>query len=372
VLVERGRAEVELGRLNEAAVTLETGLWDALACGNDRAAFTAVIAHMHLSGVTMADEAAGREDIVRSEALLKRAGGSDVQRLQLLEASGATLGRHGEYREARVRLDEALALAERLHGREHVSYAAVLGTAGAVALWGDDLDQAERIFGEQAELDRKLYDPKHTIVANVLNNLAIVMARKGDHAAAQARFREVYEVRRSALGEQHVEVADALMNLSGAVMEGGDPGAALLDFDRGRAIYAKALGEDAAPTINADVMRSMALTRLARPDEAEPILRSVLARQRKRLGERHPDLGPILSTLGRLLVRPNDVAEAVALLGEAIEIRRNKLTSSGVPLDRDTVLTELEEARARAQRVLRGEEPEREPTGAEPGGAESE
>jgi tetratricopeptide (TPR) repeat protein/predicted Ser/Thr protein kinase len=355
VLVQRGRAEVERGLLKEADATLEAGLWEAVARGHDEAAFAAAVRHLRLVGVTLADAERGRAGIARSEAFLLRLGDAEASRLEHLMAAGTVLGRHGDFREARARLDEALALARRLYGPHHVELGYALNATGMVALWSNDLDAAERIFGELVELDRQLYDPGHTVVASALNNLAVVMASKGDLGAAEGYFREAYETRVHALGEQHVLVADSLMNLGGVALNRGDPEGSLPHLDRARAIYGDRLGEDAAKTNDADRARGMVLIELHRDDEAEPLLRAVLARTRSIMGERHPDLVGPLETLGTLLTRPRDAAEAVALLEEAVELRRESVKQSGVPREQVEPLTELEAKLERAQRVLRGD-----------------
>jgi eukaryotic-like serine/threonine-protein kinase len=354
-LVRRGQAEVDLGRIKEADTTLEAGLWAALSHGHDEIAFVAAVEHMRMVGVVVGDQARAQAGMVRAEALLQRQGDPEGARLEFLDASGTVLGRHGDYREGRARLDEALALVERLHGKRHPAYAAVLNAKGLVTLWGSDLDEAEWIFRELVELDRQIYDPKHTKVASALNNLAVVEAQKGDMVAAEQHFGEVYDVRRSALGEQHVEVADALLNLCGAMLQRGDAQAALPNLERVRAIYAASLGEGAAKTNDADIGLSMTLATLGREAEAEAVLRAVLGRQRESMGERHPDLTPTLGALGRLLTRPQDAAEAVELLQTAIEIRHKKLIAADVPLEADTGLRDLETNLAAAERVLRGE-----------------
>ncbi len=354
-LVERGRVEVARGLLKDADATLEAGLWEALAQHHDEAAFEAAVEHMELVGVTLGDADRGRSGIARSEALLLRLGDPDALRLEYLMGSGAVLGRLGDFRGGQARLDAALVLARRLYGPRHVLYAAALNGAGMLALVGSDLDEAGRIFGELVALHREIYAPEHIAVASALSNIGVVMARKGDWAAAQERFQEVLEVRRRALGEQHPLVADSLMNVSGVMLNRGDAEGALPLLDRARAIYAASAGEDAAKTNDADVARSMVLIGLRRGDEAEPILRAVLVRQRRLMGDRHPDLARTLGALGRLLTRPADAAEAVTLLREAVEIQRAMVEASGNPLEEDADLGGLESSLADAQRLIDAE-----------------
>ncbi len=355
VLVHRGLAEQSQSRLPTADATLEAALWEALGQGHDAAAFEAAAAHARLVGAVLGDEARGRAGLVRMDALLVRQGEPEAERLERLVVSGTVLGRHGDYREARTRLQSAVELAERRHGAAHPAYADALNALGMVMLWGGDHAEAQRVFGELVELDRELYDPQHVAVASALNNLAIASANLGDLGAAQARFQEAFEVRRATLGERHVLVGDSLMNLGG-VVRGHEPQAALRYIERARAIYAELLGEEAAKTNDADLARAMLLVEQDRPAEAEPILRAVVAHQRRALGEHHPDLGRTLAELGRLLLRPGDAAEAAALLRSAVAIRRASLAETDVPPDQDALLRGLQEDLATAE-GLAGREP---------------
>jgi tetratricopeptide (TPR) repeat protein/predicted Ser/Thr protein kinase len=352
-LVDRGHAEIDMGWLKEADATLEAGLWEALARGHDEAALRAALAHARLVGVTLGETKRGQAGITHSEALLQRLGEPEPSRVKYLAVSSLVLARHGDFREAQARIDDALASSQRLHGSEHVEHAAVLDAAGAVALWGGELDLAEQRFTELAELDRRLYDPEHPNVASALNNLAVVAVSKGEIEVAEQRFREVLEVRRRTQGERHMDVGDAYMNLAGALYQRKQPELALPYIEHAHAIYAASMDDGAAKIYDAGIVHGMLLSDLGRASEAEAILRDVLSRQRKQLGEHHPDLTPSLGALGRLLTRPADAAEAVALLGAAVEIQRDKLGSAGVPLDEDSVLDGLEKDLATAQQVLR-------------------
>jgi len=356
VLVVRGDAEADLGLVDQADATLETGLWEALAQGHDEAAFEASVAQLHLVGVILGDAERGRAGIERSESLLVRLGSPATSRLHWLRVAGATLGRHGELREAKARLDDALGLARQLHGTDHVEYGEVLNAAGMVAIWGGELDVAEQRFEELAELNSRLYQPTHTNVAAALNNLAIVAASRGDLDEAEGRFREVLELRSRVLGERHVEVGDAYMNVAGVAYQRNQPTEALPYIERARTIYAGSM-EYGAKLDDADLVRGMVLTDLDRTAEAEALLRELLARQRAKLGERHPDLTRTLSALGRLLTRPSDAAEAVELLGTAVEIQREMLKGSDVPFEHDMTLAGFERELSDARAVLRGEAP---------------
>lgn len=191
----------------------------------------------------------------------------------------------------------------------------------------------------------------------MLNNLAVVAATRGDNDAAEQRFREVLELRLRALGEGHVDVGDAYVNLAGVAYQRKQPAEALLHLEKARAIYAASMDEASAKRSDADIVLGMVLVELGRNAEAEAVLRDVLARQRRLLGERHPDLTHTLGALGRLLTRPGDAAEAVGLLKTAIEIKQEALRSAGVPLDEDTALGGLQANLASAEAVLRGEGP---------------
>jgi len=341
-IVSRGQAEREAGRIKEADETLEAGLWAALAASNDRAAFDAAIEHTAMVGVTLVDRERGLAGVERSEALLTRLGESDRLRIDYLVSSGAVLGRHGVGAEARARLEEALELSAHVYGTDHPVYAAALNTSGMVALWSDDFEDAARIFEAVIEIDREIFDPAHVRVASPLNNLAIVMANMGDLQAAKDYFGQAYEIRRAALGDRHVLVGDSLMNNAGIARALEDYDSALSDLAKARAIYAQSLGENTPKTNDADLAHGMLLISLQRDNEAEILLRDVLARQRELLGEDHRDLVQTIAPLATLLARTEREAEAIELLGQAIEIERETLRATAADPRKAPVLLGLE------------------------------
>ncbi len=355
-LVRRGQAEREEGLVKDADRTLEEGLWEALGQGADEAAFDAALGHMAMVGMTLGDRERGMAGIGRTEAILRRVGNDDAARSEFQIAAAGVLARHGEFREARERIGEAMALASKVHGETHVAYADALAASGMVAVWSDDLDEAERIFTEVLELDRTLYDPRHTRVASPLNNLAIVLARRGDFEAANEKFREAYELRRAALGDQHVLVADSLMNMAGVSLAQGRTEDALKSLLRARDTYATSLGEGVAKTNEADLAYGMALTKLGRDEEAETLFRSVLARQKVAMGEEHPDLVLSLGPLGTLLTRTGRGEEAVEVLTLAVALERDNAIETGIDPMKSADLEKLREYLAEARVVRDGED----------------
>lgn len=133
------------------------------------------------------------------------------------------------------------------------------------------------------------------------------------------------------------------MNNAGVAMALEDYDSALSDLAKARAIYAQSLGENMPKTNDADLARGMLLISLERDDEAELLLRDVLARQRERLGEDHRDLVQTIAPLATLLARTKREAEAIELLGQAIEIERETLRATAIDPRKAPVLLGLEQ-----------------------------
>jgi Tfp pilus assembly protein PilF len=146
-----------------------------------------------------------------------------------LHSLAIILGHQGEYAQARVMFEEALAINRQLGDRK--AQAADLNWFGLFLVGQGENDEAQSLFLEALAIARDLRHAREVAVA--LGGLGVVALRTGDHTAAQALFEEALAISRS-LRTRGYE-ANSLNSL-------GTVALLRADYPTAGALFAKALG----------------------------------------------------------------------------------------------------------------------------------
>ncbi|HEX2645477.1 MAG TPA: tetratricopeptide repeat protein [Thermoanaerobaculia bacterium] len=274
-----------------------------------------------------------RGDLPDARELLRRGTerlGKDLQdqpllRAQLLDTLGGIHTDLGLFEEARPLLEEALAIRERLHGREHLEVAETLARLGALARLsgkGDAVPPLRRALAiREARLGRD--SPE---VADLLNALGTTLATQGHSGEAELLLRRSLALRERLWGDRDPRVAQVLHNLSGLALQ-----RARIDEARQLLRRALAIREAALPEDDPDLTGSreaLALVLIARKDtEAEGVrlLERVAADREKVYGPEHPELARTLLNLGLTLSDLGDAATARRHLERSLAIDERTL-----------------------------------------------
>ena len=119
-----------------------------------------------------------------------------------------------EYVEAESRFQKALALAEKLLGKEHTEYARVLTGLARLRIAQFRHAEAATLLQEALTVRERTLGPLHEDVAETLLELGRLHAYQDDNLAAEADYRRALTVREQTLGPQHPDVAEILFNLA--------------------------------------------------------------------------------------------------------------------------------------------------------------
>lgn len=277
-----------------------------------------------------------------SSADPRRAQGQDVTVVQLLDQFSArvegglagmprdeaalrrTLGtvykELGRFEPAKLHLERALALFEDTLGFDHPETLAA-GTDLAVLLSArGDLDGAEGILLEVADVQTQKLGPDHRDTLRTRMVLAEVLRRgRGRLAEAEAILRRVVAGREQQLGPDHIETLVALNRLAMALWEQDrTTGEAEALLRRAVAGLREQASERHPETLVAMNDLAGMLQGSDRIEEAEDLCRRTLAGQRVVLGDEHPETIMSLANLGWLLNRRNRLEEAEQVLTEAV------------------------------------------------------
>ncbi|MDX1394384.1 MAG: tetratricopeptide repeat protein [Gemmatimonadota bacterium] len=245
--------------------------------------------------IDLARELGGDEaEAMRERALaILRANPGDVRAELATALHQSSLGRGIERYD---RLEEALALRRELYGEDHTAVAALLNDM-ALSIEKHDPVAADTLLEQAVAMNVRIHGPRHHQSLTIQNNLALRYRDRGDCALAEPLFRRIFEVRLETYPE----------NVAGI-------------------IYTKhGLG--------------WCLSELGHPEEAEPMLRDVLAFVERPADESNTIHQMALSSLGRSIALQGRFEEAEPMLrGPADWFAENAPDHLQTPLILDRVI----------------------------------
>jgi tetratricopeptide (TPR) repeat protein len=244
----------------------------------------------------------------------------------VLAALGHVAYSERNWTEAEAFQREALALLAAVRPAGHLEIAKAQNSLASTLFDAERLDEALALWTSALETFERVLDPDHPDLAAVIGNLALAHQRKRDWPRAGELHRRALKLRRAALGPTHEKVVHTLTQYASFLLESGDAAGAEAAFAEA-VESARNAPEGVSPVIYRNALAQLALVQLraGRHAEAETNLREVLAAQRAALEARHPDLAQTLSMLGATLLAQGRAEEARESLGEALEIRRERL-----------------------------------------------
>lgn len=184
-----------------------------------------------------------------------------------------------------------------------------------------DLEGADSLYRQSLAIRRVLFGDEHPAVLRVINNLGGLYLRAGDYAAAERSFREVIAARRRRPGEV-LDLAVPLNNLGAALSRQGKHREGIVALREAMQMYAAQVGDD-HPSL-AFMLTTLGTAYRAVGDgaAAERSYLRALELRRKHLSPGHPLLIVTLGGLARLRIDEGNPAEAERLYREALEITR--------------------------------------------------
>jgi eukaryotic-like serine/threonine-protein kinase len=365
MLVLLGHLYLQVGELEAARPLLEAGLDLARASGEPELLFVA----LHRAG--QLDMHAGNLDqtlaaLEMAEELLYETNQVPGERHgRLMQQVVRTLDEMGRRSEALARAESALALARSRPETPPAALFDYLWVAGNAYLQSEELDRAEAVIREAAELEfEAAFDPSY--VMSVHTNLAAILDRRGNLEEALQHRRRALELAEEIYPPDHFRVAQALNNLGSALSsmgrlddaatslsravhihernspDGRYPARAGAAFNnlaltlmraeryeeaeqyqvRARQIAAELFGVDDLRYATATHNLGDLMTQLGRFEEAEALLLEALELRRQVLGPDHRLIGPGLGVLARLRLAEGRPSEALVLVDEALSIYR--------------------------------------------------
>ena len=208
------------------------------------------------------------------------------------------LGRHGE---AEPLLREALALLERLLGKEHPDTASSLNNLASNLDDKGLYEQAEPLYREALELRERLLGKEHPDTAQSLNNLAYNLNAQGLYEQAEPLFREALELRERLLGKAHPDTAVSLNNLAYNLDAQGLYEQAEPLYREALELTERLLGKEHPSTATSLNNLASNLDDQGLYEQAEPLFREAYDLLSGSLGPDHPNSKIVKGNLNRFL-----------------------------------------------------------------------
>jgi len=243
-----------------------------------------------------------------------------VIRARLKTTLGRVRTNLGHFAEARVLLEDALALREAYLGPDRPETAETLTALGILTSELGDYRACERYISRALEIHEQVFGAEHPITAASLTYLAYARWRLGEFEAAGDGFERALSIRERALGPDHPEVAETLYLQAVLLADTGQLERAEAGARRALDIRERRLGpDDAATGWSASLLGAILVDRDS-PGAAIPVLEEALSVLERRQGPDHVGVADTLVGLGWAQFREGDIGGAELRFTRALDV----------------------------------------------------
>lgn len=315
VLAEAGRLEAAEALNREALAILQ-------AEGGSSAAVAEAMSDLATT-LRLADQYEEAETLLRDALAIHRA-----QHGERHTAVAAGMGKlalllrkQARYEEAEALLHEAMVLNRQLYGHAHPEIASALSELAGVVKDQGDYERAVVLYDSALGITRAVYGTQSVNVAQQTNNLATAYIYLGDMATARRLIEEALPVAERIIGEVHPMTASMRNNLSYVLGQMNDRPGAERELRKVLAIETSLYGEEHTEVAMTTASLATLLWEQGVYEEAEQLARTALALRRKLLPPDHPDLANSIYGVAAMIV-DRVPEEAEPLLREVLAIRQ--------------------------------------------------
>jgi tetratricopeptide (TPR) repeat protein len=232
----------------------------------------------------------------KEQALLQHCAG--VEDDELLVDVGEYLRFVGNYSEALLHHERALALRLLRHGEEHPDVATSCNQIGHVHRVLGAYNRALELYEKSLAIRLKTLGEGHSDIADSYNNIGLVHNALGAYDRALELYEKSLMIKLKTLGEGHSDIADSYNNIAMVHKALGAYDRALELYEKSLAIGLKTLGEG-HPSV-AIIYNNIAMVHkaLGAYDRALAMYEKSLAIRLKTLGEGHPSVATSYNNIG--------------------------------------------------------------------------
>jgi tetratricopeptide (TPR) repeat protein len=270
---------LEARRLEPAAAEqhLLQALWAALTSRNDevQARATTMLVFVVASDAKRFNEALQWGEMAK--ATLARMGGSEDIESDLFRNLGNAYAGQRRHTDSLAAYAQALQLAEKASGPEHVRRSLILGNMGAIMKRDRRFDEASRALTEAVGIRERVSGPNHPLGGVLHYSLAQTFLLMKDFQKAQVHAQRALEIYLAAFGPEHSKVADTYDVVGTIYLDDKKYREALEPFQKALAIKEKTLGKNHEDVSYSASGLARSLLGLGEAARAMPLFERVLA-----------------------------------------------------------------------------------------------
>ncbi len=226
----------------------------------------------------------------------------------------------GEYRAALAPVEHAVALLERIHGREHLEVAEALNHMAQVYMALGEFDRALQQYRRALDLRQRLPGAEPRQVAESVGGLAVLYENRGEYSKAVPLYEQLL-----ALPLKPMQRAEYLHDQAMLYKQMGLYDRALPGLQESLGIVEEVLGPD--HEITAHPVHTLGSLYVAKGDyeKAEAFYSRALAIREKAQGPDHPDLLYTMNGLANVYRNTRQSDQAAALYERALALTERAL-----------------------------------------------
>jgi tetratricopeptide (TPR) repeat protein len=254
-----------------------------------------------------------------------RDAGDELRLAELSSVAGLALRSVGDLPTARLWIQRALDIRERVRGPDHHETGESLDDLASILRDMGDLTAARPLYDRALFIRERERGADHPETAESLNNLAVLLHRQGRFDAARALYERALHIHERALGPYHQYTVDSLNNVAGVLREQGDLSAPRQLLERALTISERALGAEHRTTATTLHNLARLLREQGELSAARPLLERALIICERDAGPEHPYTARVIGNLAGLLGEQGDLSGAERLVRRALAIQQDRL-----------------------------------------------
>ncbi|RPI66386.1 MAG: serine/threonine protein kinase, partial [Ignavibacteriales bacterium] len=230
---------------------------------------------------------------------------------------GKTYTNLGEYEQAKVHLEKALHLNEKVYGKESENVAANLYDIGLYYHWIGDFKIADSLYNKSLRVFRKTLKEPTRDLALTLNGCALLKSDLGNYSGAVKQFEEALQILELKFGKKDEDYASIMNNLAITTHELNDLDKAEKYYLEAQKIFIELLGENRTEV--ASTYNNLAFIYMDKNDfkrAEENFIKSYNLKLELK-GKDHPDVGLAINNLGAVKFKLKNYKEAKELYTKA-------------------------------------------------------
>lgn len=251
----------------------------------------------------------------------------EIERANQLSERAVDLFQEEKYQEAIVFFEQALAIHERVLGREHRDNITPINNLADLYKTTGQYNKALSLYQRVRVISEKAYGAEHEDTVPSLNNLANVYEVLGQYDQALQVYQRALAIREKVLRPEHLYIAMSLNNLGTLYRTVGQYDIALPLFQRSLAISKKVYGSDHTFTATNITNVASILNQQGKYREAIPLIQESLAIREKILGPNHRETAESLNNLAWMYKALGEYNLALPLFQRSLAIFEKTLGS---------------------------------------------